>query len=201
MCFVLAYAVCSIFTIGEVSVKKLLIALVCFPLVAFGATLGVKFDPELIASFETGVTTLQVVEQQWGKASSVKDDGNGVVVAQWRYSQVNLLNGVNAARVSLRFDKDGVMLKVIERRQITDANRKEFDRSLVGGFQPGITTQAGIEGQWGKPYWLVYQDDGSVNARWLHLRSKKNASRVEIKFDQDGKMVAVLENSDLASDI
>lgn len=181
--------------------KKILFALLMFPLVALAAGIGVVFDPESVASFQPGVTTMMAVEQQWGKASSTKNEESGAIVAQWRYSQVDLLNGVNAARVSIRFDKDGIMQKVMERRHITEANRKEFDRSALSGFQPGIATATDVEGKWGKPYWVIYQDDGSINARWLHLRSKKNASRVEIKFDQAGKMVTVLENSDLASEI
>ncbi|MBT9521094.1 MAG: hypothetical protein IV101_09365 [Dechloromonas sp.] len=181
--------------------KKILFALMILPVAALAAGIGVVFDPNSIVSFQPSVTTLQIVEQQWGKASGMKSEENGVIVAQWRYSQVDLLNGVNAARVSIRFDKDGLMQKIVEHRHITDANRKEFDRSALGGFQPGITTASDVESKWGKPYWVIYQDDGAINARWLHLRSKKNASRVEIKFDQTGKMLAVVENSDLASEI
>lgn len=181
--------------------KKIFVALFMLPMAALAAGIGIVFDPESIGAFQPGVTTLQVVEQQWGKASSTKNEENGVIVAQWRYSQVDLLSGVNAARVSIRFDKDGLMQRVVERRLITDANRKEFDRSALNNFQPGVATANEVESKWGKPYWVIYQDDGSVNARWLHLRSKKNASRVEIKFDQTGKMVTVVENSDLASEI
>lgn len=181
--------------------RKLFFVLLLLPLVALAAAIGVVFDPESVVAFQPGVTTFQAVEQQWGKASSTKNEENGAIVAQWRYSQVDLLSGVNAARVSIRFDKDGLMQRVVERRHITDANRKEFDRSALNSFQPGIATANDVEGKWGKPYWIIYQDDGSINARWLHLRSKKNASRVEIKFDHAGKMVTVVENSDLATEI
>ena len=180
---------------------KILFLVFVFPISALGAVIGVVFDSEVVSSFEPGVTTMSVVESRWGKPSGLRSEEGGEVVAEWRYSQVELLSGVNAARVSIRFDKNGVMQRLVERRHITEANRTGFDRSIVVDFVPGDTTVKDVESKWGRPYWVIYQEDGSVNARWLHLRSKKNASRVEIKFDPEGKMVLVVENSERASGI
>ncbi len=80
-------------------------------------TVGHKFDPEALDSMRPGVTTIQDAETALGKPVSSSAAMNGGTLLQWMYSQGSVI-GASSAHVAVLFDKDGKMVRVMQRSQM-----------------------------------------------------------------------------------
>lgn len=80
-------------------------------------TVGSKFDPNVLDSMQPGVTTLQDASTSLGKPTSISAAPGGGTLLQWIYSQGSLIGG-SGAHIAVLFDKDGKMVRMIQRTKI-----------------------------------------------------------------------------------
>lgn len=81
-------------------------------------TAGTKFEMAIVDSFQTQVTTKDDAVAKLGKPTSLMNQSDGGTILVWSYAEGNL-GRVASAGVSILFNKDGKMVRVVSRSENT----------------------------------------------------------------------------------
>lgn len=81
------------------------------------ASYGERLDDSKVRAFKPGVTTLKQAKASLGEPAQVVYGVDGSIYVSWTYLQGNLLVGTNNQRVSIQFDAQEKMLRVVDREE------------------------------------------------------------------------------------
>lgn len=82
------------------------------------AHMGTKFEMADVDSLRPGVTTQQEAIAKLGKPNHSSTASNGYTLLAWQYAEAGYLTGATGRGVTLLFDKDGKMVRVMSRSEL-----------------------------------------------------------------------------------
>lgn len=85
-------------------------------LIAGCASVGQDFDMAEVDRLQPGVTTLEEAKERLGKPRSISNSADGSYGVTWVRAQA-LMGSVSSKGVSILFDKDGKMIRVVTRTE------------------------------------------------------------------------------------
>ncbi|WP_018609876.1 hypothetical protein [Uliginosibacterium gangwonense] len=80
-------------------------------------SVGKRLDDHTVRNFKPGVTTLQDAKSTLGAPAEVIYGVDGTIYVSWTYFQANLILRDNSQRVSIAFDPQEKMIRVISREE------------------------------------------------------------------------------------
>lgn len=80
------------------------------------ASVGQDFDMAEVDRLQPGVTTLEQAKEKLGKPQSITNTADGRVGVVWIRSQA-VMGSVSSKGVGILFDKDGKMIRVVNRNE------------------------------------------------------------------------------------
>lgn len=88
---------------------KLSILIPALVLTTACATMGVKFDPAVMDSLQTGITTKKECLDRFGapQATSVNSDGSSALI--WTYAHATAFGTAESQSIHLVFDEKGIL--------------------------------------------------------------------------------------------
>lgn len=80
-------------------------------------SVGKRLDDHIVRTLKPGVTTLQEAKSTLGDPAEVIYGVDGTIYVSWTYFQANLLLRDNSQRVSIAFDAQEKMVRVVSREE------------------------------------------------------------------------------------